>query len=256
MTWSGRSLWTWTLSARRVAGDEHRLADRLEVVADGVDVERLAGPSAGAGTSSRSRSPRRRGRRASTASAPAAARRRARRRAGASPTRWSSAPWNSRYRPWPPESTTPASRRIGSRRRRPRDRLLGGLDGRGQDGLDVVVALGGGDGGGGRLADDRQDRALDRLGDRPVGGLGALRQRVGEVEAVEPASCRPRPSAMPAEDLAGDDARVAAGAHQRPEADRGGDRARPAGRRRPRPPRAPPGPSRACSSRCRRRGPG
>ena len=33
----------------------------------------------------------------------------------------------------------------------------------------------------------------------------------------------PSPSAMPAEDLARDDARVAAGAHQRPEADRGGD---------------------------------
>ena len=40
MTRSGRSLWTWTLSARGVAGDEHGLADRLEVAADRVDVER------------------------------------------------------------------------------------------------------------------------------------------------------------------------------------------------------------------------
>ena len=44
MTRSGRSLWTWTLSARRVAGHEHRLADRFEVVADGVDVERPPEP--------------------------------------------------------------------------------------------------------------------------------------------------------------------------------------------------------------------
>jgi hypothetical protein len=33
---------------------------------------------------------------------------------GASPRRWRRAPWNSRKTPCPPESTTPASRRIGS----------------------------------------------------------------------------------------------------------------------------------------------
>ena len=38
----------------------------------------------------------------------------------------------------------------------------------------------------GRLADDGQDRALDRLRDGAVGRLRAPRQRVGEVEAVEP----------------------------------------------------------------------
>ena len=74
----------------------------------------------------------------------------------------------------------------------------------------------------GRLADDRQDRALDRLGDRAVGRPRALRQRVGEVEAVEPALAAEALGHAP-EDLAGDDARVAAGAHQRPEADRGRD---------------------------------
>ena len=43
MTSSGRSLWTWTLTARAVAGDEDRLADRLEVGPDRVDVESAAG---------------------------------------------------------------------------------------------------------------------------------------------------------------------------------------------------------------------
>ena len=42
MTASGRSLWTWTLSSAGVAGDEHRLADRLEVGLDRVEVERPA----------------------------------------------------------------------------------------------------------------------------------------------------------------------------------------------------------------------
>ena len=36
-------------------------------------------------------------------------------RTGVRPARCSSAPWNSRYSPWPPASTTPASRRIASR---------------------------------------------------------------------------------------------------------------------------------------------
>ena len=101
--------------------------------------------------------------------------------------------------------------------RRLRDGALGGVEGRGEHRLDVVVALGGGDRGGRRLADDREDRALDRLGDGLVGRLRALVERVREVEAVEP------PLAGEAvrhagQDLAGDDAGVAAGAHQRPEA--------------------------------------
>ena len=84
------------------------------------------------------------------------------------------------------------------------------------------LVLGRRDGRRGRLADDGQDRALDRLGDRAVRGPAPSRERMGEVEAVEP----PLPAEAvghPAEDLARDDARVAPGAHQRAEADRGGD---------------------------------
>ena len=69
------------------------------------------------------------------------------------------------------------------------------------------------------LADHGQDRALDRLRDRPVGGPRALRQGVRQVEPVEP----PLPAEAlghAAEDLARDDPGVAARAHQRPEADR------------------------------------
>ena len=110
----------------------------------------------------------------------------------------------------------------GQQARRPGDRLLGRVERGGQDRLDVVVALGGDDRGVGRFADDRQDRPLDRLGDRAVGRLRPLRQRVREVEAVEPALAA-EPLGHAAEDLAGDDPGVAAGAHQRPEADRGGD---------------------------------
>ena len=99
------------LERPRVAGDQHRLADRLEVDPDRVDVERaravglqqehrlVAEPLVGVGDQRR---------RLGAAPWPrlrAAA-------AGACPTRWRSAPWNRRYRPCPPESTTPASRRI------------------------------------------------------------------------------------------------------------------------------------------------
>jgi hypothetical protein len=106
--------------------------------------------------------------------------------------------------------------------RRLRDGPFGGLRRRREDRLDVVVALGRLDRPGRRLADDGQDRPLDRLRHRAVGGLRPLAQRMGEIQAVEPllASDRLRHAA---EDLAGDDARVAARAHERPEADRGGD---------------------------------
>ena len=148
----------------------------------------------GAGTSSRSRSPRRRGRRACSASGRPSRRSRAA-PTGVLPVRCRSAPWNRRYRPCPPESTTPASRRIGSR--------LGVLATdfsaastvaarTASMSLSRSAAV---DRRRRRLADDRQDRALDRLGDRAVGGLRALRQRVGEVQAVEPRLARrgPRP---------------------------------------------------------------
>ena len=107
-------------------------------------------------------------------------------------------------------------------RRRSGDGLLGRLDGRGQDGLDVVRLLGGHDRGLGRLADHRQDRALDRLRNRAVGRLRAPRERMREVEAVEPRLAGERLGHAP-EDLARDHAGVAAGAHQRAEGDRGRD---------------------------------
>ncbi len=176
-----------------VAGDQDRVADRLEVRLDGSHVERASRHATAPGTPSRSRRPlvgagrrqdahgrgRRRGRRR------LATARRARPRAAAS------APSNSRSRPWPPESTTCASRRIGQQRRRPGDRALGRLDGRREHRLDVVVALGSGDRRGRGLADDRQDRALDRLGHRLVGRPGAGVQGMGQVEAVEAALARP-----------------------------------------------------------------
>ena len=101
-----------------VARDEDRLAHRFERLADRVDVEdpgtgrleqehRLVAEALvgvrherrglGAGPGVRA-----------VAAALAAL-------AGLRPTMCSSAPWNSRYSPCPPESTTPASRRIASR---------------------------------------------------------------------------------------------------------------------------------------------
>ncbi len=102
------------------------------------------------------------------------------------------------------------------------DGPLGGIDRGGEHRLDVVVALRGGDRGGRRLADDGEDRALDRLRDRLVGRLRARVERMGEVEAVEPLLAL-QALRDAGQDLARDDARVAAGAHQRPEARRVGD---------------------------------
>ena len=98
------------------------------------------------------------------------------------------------------------------------DGLLGGLHRGTQHRFDVLVALGGGHGGIGRLTDDRQDRAFDRFGDRPVGGLCPLREGVGQVEPVE-AALAGEPFRHPSEDLAGDHPGVAAGAHEGAEAD-------------------------------------
>ena len=98
-----------------------------------------------------------------------------------------------------------------------RDRALRGIDRSGQHRLDVVVPLGGRDRRGGRLADDREDRALDGLGHGLVRGLRAGVERVREVEAVEPLLAL-EALGDPREDLARDDARVAARAHERAEA--------------------------------------
>ena len=56
----------------------------------------------------------------------------------------------------------------------------------------------------------------------PYAVFAPSRQGVGQVEPVEPALAA-EPLGHAPEDLAGDDAGVAARAHQRPEADRGGD---------------------------------
>ena len=122
---------------------------------------------------------------------------------------------------------------MGSRRRRPGDRLLGRVDVRGQDGLDVVVPLGGGRPPRRSLADDRQDGALDRLGDRLVGGLRAHARACARSRPLNALLAGEALRPCPREDLAGDDPGVAAGAHQRPEADgrrRSVRRARLAGR--------------------------
>ncbi len=150
--------------------------------------------------------------------APACARSRAA-PAGAFPTRYRSAPWNSRYRPCPPEIDDARLAQDGKQARRPRHGLLGGIERRRQDRLDVVVTFGGDHRRIGRFADDGQDRALDGLGDGAVRGPCAFRQGVRQIEAVEPALAA-QPFGHATEDLAGDDSRVATCAHQRPEADR------------------------------------
>ena len=58
--------------------------------------------------------------------------------------------------------------------RRPRRTFSRRVDGRREDRLDVVVALGRGDCRRRRLADDGQDRALDRLRDGAIGGPRAF----------------------------------------------------------------------------------
>ena len=107
-------------------------------------------------------------------------------------------------------------------RRRLGDGPLRGLHGGREHGLHVVIALRSRDGGGTRLPDDREDRSLDRLRDRLVGLLRARVQRMGEVQPVEPALAR-QAVRHALQDLADDDARVAARPHQRAEACRLGD---------------------------------
>ena len=128
------------LERPRVAGDEHRLADRLEVDPDRVDVERPPAPAPGAGTSSRSRTPRRRGRRASTASGRLGPRlacpgRRCLPDAGGAgrPGTAGTAPGRRSRRPRPRAGSAAA--------RRPGDRRLGRVDRRREDRLDVVRLL-------------------------------------------------------------------------------------------------------------------
>ena len=71
----------------------------------------------------------------------------------------------------------------------------------------------------GRLAHDRQDRALDRSQHRLVRGVGGPAQRVGDVVGAD-ARQLTEDVGEAAQDLGGDDARVATRAHERTPADR------------------------------------
>ncbi len=141
-------------------------------------------------------------------------------------------------------------------RRGLRDGALGRVDRRGEHRHEVVVALGLLHGGRRRLADDGEDRALDRPGDGLVGLLRAGVEGVREVEAVEPALAGERPPRC----RRGSGWRSPRSCRGRPSAPRSSPRGRSPPRRRrarPGPPhRAPPGRWPACSCRCRRRGPG
>ena len=156
-------------------GQEHRLEAEALVAHAG------AGRRAGCAPGSRRprpRTPRRPPRRAAAARRPAT-----------SPVRNACAPSNSRNRPCPPESTTPASRRIASSVGVFATAFCAASTVGAHDRVEALPALGAHDRGGRRLADDGQDRALDRLRDGAVGGLRALVERVREVERVEPRSC-------------------------------------------------------------------
>ena len=220
MTPSGRSLWTWILASSRVARDEHRLADRLEVRLDRGDVERRARLGRGAGTPSRSRTrpSRRAARDVVGASLGGVARGAARPpRATGRPRAASSAPWNSRSRPCPPESTTCASRRIGS---------SDGVFATARSAASTVAAstvstlLS-------RSAAATAAADASRMTVRIVPSTGLATALYAVFVPASSACARSRPlnrflpwspCAMPGEDLARDDARVAAGAHERAEA--------------------------------------
>ena len=203
-----------------VARHEHRLADRLEMVADGVDVEAagavrleqehrlVAEALVGVGDE-------RRGLRPGVGAIAGHARR-------ALPDQVEQRALEEPVEALPTGVDDAGLAQDREQAGRPGDRLLGGIERGRQHRLDVVVTFGRDDRRVGGLADDGQDRAFDRLGDRSVGRAGALGQGVRQVEAVEPALAAESFGHAP-EDLAGDDPRVATGAHERPEADRGGD---------------------------------
>ena len=220
MTSSGLSLWTWILSARASPATRTDSPIDSRCVADGVDVERprgrrleqvhrlVAEALVGVGDEGR------RGR-AGAGGHPG------RDRGGLS----GGVPQRALEEPVDALSARvdhPGLAQDREESRRPRNRLLGRLDGRGQHGHQVVVVLGGADRGLGRLADDGQDRALDRLRDRGIRRPGALGQRVRQVQAVEMPLAVER-LGHATEDLAGDDPGVAACPHEGPEADRGRD---------------------------------
>ncbi len=205
------------LEGPRVAGDEDRLTDRLEMAADRVDIEAAAGlrleevhrlvAEALIGMGDQRGGLDRLG-----CPAPHRARRRpveqVQQRALVEAIQTLAA-----------RVDDPGLTEDREQARRPGDRPLRAVDRRAEDRLEVVLTLGPLDRRVGRLADHRQDRALDRLGDRAIRSPCALPQGVGEVQAVEP----PLAGEIlrdATQDLAGDDARVAAGTHQRAVAQR------------------------------------
>ena len=203
-----------------VAGHQHRLADRLEVDPDGIDIERsrrgrleqvhrlVAEALVGVGDE-------RRRCRTDASGRPGC---NGRRLSDRVPERALEEPVDA----LPARIHDAGLAQDREEGRRPRHGLLGCLDRRGQHGGEIVVDLGGPDSGLGRLADDGQDGALDGLCDRGVGRPRALRQGVCQVQAVETSLAVERLGHAP-EDLARDHARIAARAHERPVADRGRD---------------------------------
>ena len=135
------------LEGAGVAGDQHRLADGFEVRADAIDVERLrparleqvhrlvAESLVGMGDE-------RRWLRARPGRFP-------RRRRGL-PDHVLEGALEEPVEALPARIDDARLAQDGQQAGRPRDRLLGRIDGRGEDGLEVVVVLGRGDGGDGR----------------------------------------------------------------------------------------------------------
>ena len=165
MTRSGRSLWTWTLSARPspATSTDSPIDSRWSRIAstssglwpDGLEQEHrlVAEALVGVGDQGRWLGPGR-----------CAGRRPV--RTGALPDEVQQRALEQPIQPLPARVDDPGLAQDREQARRPRDRLLGAVQRRAQHGLDVVVPFRGGHGGRRRLADDRQDRAFDGLGDR------------------------------------------------------------------------------------------
>ena len=203
----------------RVSGHEHGLADRLEVIPQGIHVQQLAGPRLEevhrlvaetlVRVSNQDRPPGR---------GPG-------RDVGRFGRTTDHEQQGSLEEPIQALSTGVDHARLaknGQERWGPGDRLLRGIEGHGQDGLDVVPLLRGRDSCGRRLPDHGQDRSLDRLRNRSIGGSRARIERIREVEPVE-SRLALECLGDPAEDLAGNDPGIATGAHEGPERSGGRD---------------------------------
>ena len=106
----------------------------------------------------------------------------------------------------------------GQERRRLGHRLMCPVHRRGEHILEIPARIGGADGCCRRLPNDCQDGAFDWFGHGLVRRGGSLRQRVRQVGPAE-AMLATESVGHAAEDLGGNDARVAARPHQCPKAD-------------------------------------